>query len=94
MKFQIWTRIAKNKQTGENTIAKMRKCLTKFSRNLEIFNAGRLLDSKGAKVCKSCRSRQGLSKEYLLFSIYFQKLASIHPITGLSKFAKNWPKTS
>jgi len=28
----------------------------------------------GAKVCKSCRSRQDLSNEYLvLFSIYFYK---------------------
>ena len=27
-----------------------------------------LLDSKGAKACKSCRSRQELSNEYLLFT--------------------------
>ena len=28
-----------------------------------------LLDSKGAKACKSCRSRQELSNEYLLAKI-------------------------
>ena len=46
----------------------MRKCLTVFR-----------LDSKNAKVCKSCTSRQELSNEYLLFSIYSQFLASIQP---------------
>ena len=46
------------------------------------------LESQGAKACKSCRSRQELSNEYLLFSIYLQKLASIKPRTSLSKFAK------
>ena len=30
-----------------------------------------LLDSKGAKACKSCRSRQELSNEYLLAKIGF-----------------------
>ena len=29
---------------------------------------GSLVDSKGAKVCKSCRSRQELSNEYLVFT--------------------------
>ena len=37
------------------------------------------LDSEGAQLCKSCRSRQELSSEYLLFSIYLQNLASIQP---------------
>ena len=43
----------------------------------------------GAKVCESCRSRQELSNEYLVFTIYLQKTASIQPRTGLSEFAKN-----
>ena len=50
---------------------------------------GSLVDSKGAKVCKSCRSRQELSNVYLLLRIYLQNLASIQPRTGLSKFANN-----
>ena len=52
------------------------------------------LDSQGAKACKSCRSRQEFSieNEYLLLFMYLQNLASIQPRTGLSKFAKNWPK--
>ena len=37
------------------------------------------LGLSGAKACKSCRSRQELSNEYLLFSIYLQSLASIQP---------------
>ena len=41
---EFWTRIAQDKQTVENKIAKMRKCLTKFSR---IFECG--ADSKSAK---------------------------------------------
>ena len=41
------------------------------------------------RTCKSCRSRQELSNEYLLFSIYLQKSASIQPRTGLTTFAKN-----
>ena len=61
----------------------MRRCLTKFSRIFEC-GAVFLSDSKGAKVCngsflpkthkckshkcKSCRSRQGLSNEYLVFT--------------------------
>ena len=40
-----------------------------------------LLDSKGAKACKSYRSREELANEYLLLSIYFQNLASIQPRT-------------
>ena len=48
-----------------------------------------LLDSKGAKVCESCRSRQGLSKEYLLFIIYLQHSATIQPRRDLSKFTNN-----
>mgnify|MGYP003318247517 CR=1 FL=1 len=32
---EFWTRIVKNKQIFENNIAKMRKCLTKFSRIVE-----------------------------------------------------------
>ena len=45
----------------------MRKYLTKFS---HIFECGAVFrrDSKGAKMCKSCRSRQELSDEYVLFS--------------------------
>ena len=31
-----------------------------------------LLDYKRAKVCKSCRSRQGISNEYLLAKIGFE----------------------
>ena len=46
----------------------------------------------GAKACKSCRSRQELSNEYFNFTIYLQNSASIQPRTGLSKFAKNYPK--
>ena len=37
----------------------------------------------GAKVCKSCRSRQERSKES---SIYLQKSAPIQPRPSLSKF--------
>ena len=48
------------------TIAKMRKYSTKFSR---IFEFG-ALDSQGAKVRKSCRSRQELSNEYLVLVLY------------------------
>ena len=43
-------------------------------------------------MCKSCRSRQEFSKEYLLLSIYLQNLASIQPRTSFSKFANNFPK--
>ena len=42
----------------------------------------------GAKVCKSCRSRQGLSNDYLLAKIRFDTAE----ITRLSKFAKKSPK--
>ena len=45
------------------------------------------LDSKGVKMCKSCRSRQELSNEY-----YLKILASVQPRTGLSKFAKKEAK--
>ena len=39
------------------------------------------------QVCKSCRSRQELSHEYLRFtSIHLQILVSIQPRTTLSKF--------
>ena len=42
------------------------------------------------EVCKSCRSRQELSNEYLVFTIlstyYLEKSASIQPTTSLSKF--------
>ena len=41
-----------------NKIAKMRKCSTKFSRIVEC--------GAEQKVCKSCRSREELSNEYLL----------------------------
>ena len=44
----------------ESKIANMRKCFMKFCRIVE-FGA-----VKGAKVCKSCRSRQELSNEYLI----------------------------
>ena len=39
----------------------------------------------GAKACKSCRSRQELSK-LIPTSIYLQQSASIQPRTSLSKF--------
>ena len=42
-----------------------------------------LLDSKGAKVCKSCRSRQELS---IQTNIYSQNLASMQPRTSLFNF--------
>ena len=45
----------------------MRKCLTTFSRIFEFGAVVFGLDSKGAKACKSCRSRQELSNEYLVF---------------------------
>ena len=49
----------------------LQKCES-VRRNLaEFWNAGRmvfLLDSKGAKVCKSCRSHQELSNEYLVIT--------------------------
>ena len=70
------------KWSSENRLAKMWKkcwkCLTSFSffsGALCVLSGGRLpealfmvilLDSKGAKMCKSCRSREELSNEYLL----------------------------
>ena len=53
----------------------------------EIWNNFLMLS--GAKACKSCRSRQELSNEHL---IYLQNSASVQPRTSLSKFAKNEPK--
>ena len=49
-----------------------------------------LLDSKGAKACISCRSRQELSNEIAIqTNICLQNLASIQPRTSLSKFGEN-----
>ena len=94
-------------------------CASSGGRLPEAFFMVFLLDSKGAKVCKSCRSRQELSNviatvfvQIFIFqslsmslflnffsneiaiqtSIYLQNLASIQPRTGLSKFAKKYPK--
>ena len=51
-------------------------------------NLDEFLDPKRCKcLCQSSRSRQEFSHEYLL-----AKLASIHPRTGLSKFANNSQK--
>ena len=60
----FWIRIAKHKQIFENKTVNLRKCLTKFSRIVECG----AVDSKGANVRTSCRSRQELSSEYLLFT--------------------------
>ena len=60
-------RLLEKRTEVENEIAKMRKYLTKFSLT-ELLNSERTvfsLDSKCAKVCKYCRSRQELSNEYL-----------------------------
>ena len=47
----------------------------------------------GAKVRKSCRSRQELSNQIAIqTNIYLQILASIQPRTSLSKFANNLPR--
>ena len=46
-----------------------------------------LLDSKGAKVCKCCRSRQELSNEYLLAKIGFDP-AENEPLKVWQQLAK------
>ena len=46
------------------------------------------LDSKGAKVCKSCRSRQEISNEYLLAKIGVDT-ADNEPLQVCQKFAKS-----
>ena len=64
-----------------------------FDENLaEFLNAERcmvfLLDSKGAKVCKSCRSRQELSNEYLLAK-FGVDTAENRPLKVCQKLAKS-----
>ena len=47
-----------------------------------------LLDSKGAKACKSFRSRQELSNDCLIFEFGFDTAEpASQPRKGLSKFA-------
>ena len=46
------------------------------------------LDSKGAKACKSCRSRQELSNEYLLAKFGFDT-AENEPLKVCQKLAKS-----
>ena len=58
-------------------------CQNRFSWFSDVFR----LDSKGGKVCKSCRSRQELSNEIAIqTSIEMQKSPSIQPRTSLSEF--------
>ena len=66
-------------------------CASSGGRLPEAFFMVFLLDSKGANVCKSCRSPQELSKKFkrVFSTICLQKSASIQLGTGLSKFAKN-----
>ena len=49
------------------------------------------LDSKGAKACKFCRSRQELSNEYLLAKVGFDT-AENEPLKVCQKFAKHLPE--
>ena len=46
------------------------------------------LDSKGAEVCESCRSRQELSNEYLLAKFGFDTAES-EPLKVCQKIAKS-----
>ncbi len=68
-----------------------------FSGALCVLSGGRLpealfmvflLDSKGAKACKSCRSRQELSNEYLLAKFGFDT-AENEPLKVCQKLAKS-----
>ena len=68
-----------------------------FSGALCVLSGGRLpealfmvflLDSKGAKACKSCRSRQELSNEYLLAK-FGVDTAENGPLKVCQKFAKS-----
>ena len=88
---EFWTRIAEAEQNFENKIANMRKCLTKFKR---LFECGAA--PCGAKVCRSCRSRQKLSKqdsysnEYLIFTCKFGvDTAENGPLKVYQKLAKS-----
>ena len=68
--------LQKNKHKLENNTTKMQKCLTTFGRISEcavVF----LSDSKGAKVCKACSSRQELSREYLLVKCGFDTTENV-----------------
>ena len=49
------------------------KCLTNFCKDFEFGAVRRCVtwDSKGAKVCKSCRSRKMLKNAYLVAKIGF-----------------------
>ena len=72
------------------TYANMRNCLTKFSR---IFECGAvfLLDSKGPKMCKSCRSRQELSNEYSLanFGVTYSRERASQSLPKISQKLEN-----
>ena len=74
----FWTATAKNKRHDENKASNMRTCLTTF----------RLIFEFGA--VQKCVHLGALVKSFhASTSIYLQRLASIQPRTGLSKFAKN-----
>ena len=72
-----------------NEIVKMKlqKCENVLRNLAEFLNAERNWIFKGAKMCKPCRSRQGLSNEYLL-----AKCGVDTAENGPLKLCKNSPK--
>ena len=66
---KIWKlnrKFAKQRQDLQNL--SLERCFAPGGRLPEALFMIFLLDSKGAKACKSCKSRQELSNEYLVFT--------------------------
>ena len=55
-----------------------------------LLNARGLSGAKVLLVCKYCRTREELSNEYLLFSIYMYLLANIGVDTAENERLKVW----
>ena len=104
---KCWSRIAENKQKIKNKTAKMRKCLTNLSRFFKcgavlrpdacpqcfswFFNWIPKVQ-KCVDLCKSCRSRQELSNEYLPAKFGFDT-AENEPLKVCQKLAKTRSKS-
>ena len=68
----------------------MRKCLTNFSRIVEFGTVQNPLNI--VDLVESFLTSIYYLVTIFFSTIYLQKSASVQPRTGLSKFAKNYPK--
>ena len=87
---ECWTTIAKDKWRFES---KVQKCENVWRILAEFFGSERYKSipkvQKYANLVDLVKSFQTSISYTIVFFIYLQKVASIQPRTGLSKFAKN-----